>query len=317
MGEIGRAIARAVLSRPELELVAAVDPAPALSGRSLADLLDIPGLDLQVGQDLREVLPRMRGGVVLHATGSAFAHVYEQIVSVVEAGVSVVSTCEEMAFPWLKNDELAEKLDKLCESKDVAVLGTGVNPGFALDRLPAFLAQVTGPVRHVRATRVVDASTRRAALQRKIGAGMTTEAFLEAVEKGGIGHVGLAESAALVAMGCGLEVDEVEEEVDPMIAEEGSDSTAVPVRPGEVAGVHQVVRGFGDGREVVCLDLTIALGAADPRDEVELTCEPPLRLVVPGGTPGESATAWAVVNAATAITDLRGLVTVLDLPVGR
>jgi 4-hydroxy-tetrahydrodipicolinate reductase len=78
-----------------------------------------------------------------------------------------------------------------------------------------------------------------------------------------------------------------------------------------------VVRGFAEGEERVRLELTIAAGAADPHDEVELDARPPLRLRVPGGIPGDEATAWAVVNAAAPATLLRGLVTVLDLPAGR
>jgi 4-hydroxy-tetrahydrodipicolinate reductase len=84
-----------------------------------------------------------------------------------------------------------------------------------------------------------------------------------------------------------------------------------------VAGFSQTARVFADEREVVRLELVIALGAEDPRDEVELDADPPLRLIVPGGVPGDLATAAAAVNAAPAVTELRGLVTVLDLPAGR
>jgi 4-hydroxy-tetrahydrodipicolinate reductase len=199
----------------------------------------------------------------------------------------------------------------------VAVLGTGVNPGFVLDRLPALLAQMTGAVRHVRGVRVVDAARRRAALQRKIGAGLSEEAFHAAAERGILGHVGLAESAAMAAEAClGIEEYEVDEEILPLLAEEDADGV-VPVRRGQVAGLNHVARVFAEGREVVCLDLTLAIGAPDPRDEIVIDADPPLRLVVPGGIPGDAATANAVVNAVPALVELRGLVSVLDLPAGR
>ena len=231
--------------------------------------------------------------------------------------MSVVSTCEELSWPWLRSEEEADALDRLCEERNVAVLGTGVNPGFALDRLPVFLGQVTGTVRHVRALRVVDVLSRRPALVRKVGAGLTEEVFLAAAERGEVGHVGLAESAALVAAGLGLPLDEVEEELLPLLAEEDGVGTAARVRRGQVAGLQQVARVFADGREVVRLELRMALGAADPRDEVELDADPPLKLSIPGGIPGEAATVAAVLNSVMAVTELRGLVTVLDLPAGR
>ncbi|HEU4382767.1 MAG TPA: dihydrodipicolinate reductase [Anaeromyxobacteraceae bacterium] len=315
LGEVGRAIARSVLETPELRLVGAVDGAPDLAGKPLAEVLGAPCAG-RVAREPGEALRAAEGGVMLQATTSFFERARPHIEQAVRARVSVASTCEELAYPWLKHEAAADALDRLCEKNDVAVVGTGVNPGFALDRLPAFLSQVTGAVRHVHATRVVDASARRGSLQRKIGAGLTEEEFEERSERGEVGHVGLAESAALAALGCGLAVDEVEEEMEPVLATRDRDAE-VPVLEGQVAGVRQLARGFGEGREVVRLELVLAVGAEHPRDEVMLDADPPLRLHVPGGVPGDEATAWAMVHAAAALPMLRGLVTVLDLPPGR
>jgi 2,4-diaminopentanoate dehydrogenase len=316
LGEIGQSIARAALARPELRIVGAVDTNPSLGGRRLADVLGVPAPELKVASDARAAFAAARGGVVLHATGSRFDAVLPELEAAVRAGLSVVSTCEELAWPWLRHDEAAQALDRLCHDRNVAVLGTGVNPGFVLDRLPIFLANVVGAVRHVRGTRVVDAARRRAALRRKIGAGLSEEAFHEAAERGDLGHVGLAESAALCADALGLDLDEVDEEIVPLVAEEDADGPE-PLRKGQVAGLQQVARVFAGEREVVRLELTIAIGAEDPRDEVELDADPPLRLLVPGGVAGDLATANAVVSAASAVTELRGLVTVVELPTGR
>ncbi len=318
LGEIGQAIARAALARPELRLVGAVDPHPSLAGRPLSDVLGTQAPPLAVAEDLADVAAAARGGVVLHATRSRFDEALPDLQEAVGAGLHVVSTCEELAWPWLRHEEAAAALDRLCHERNVAVLGTGVNPGFVLDRLPAFLSQVTGPVRHVRGVRVVDVARRRAALRRKVGVGLDERAFHAAAEREEIGHVGLSESAALVAEGClGIDEYELDEEILPVLAEEDADGP-VPVRAGQVAGLQQEVRVFAeDGREVVRLELTIAVGAEDPRDEIALDAEPPVRVVVPGGIFGDAATAHAVVNAVPAIVELRGIVSVLDLPAGR
>ena len=310
LGEIGQAIVRAVATRADLTLVGAVDPAHA--GRSLPEVLGGPAPALEVAADPRAAFAAARGGVLLQATTSRFEEVRPDIERAVRAGLSVVSTCEELAWPWLRDEAGADALDRLCEQRNVAVLGTGVNPGFALDRLAVVLGHATGAVRHVRGLRVVNATGQRAALRRKLGAGLDEDAFHEAADRGEVGHVGLAESAALCATGLGLAVDEVDEELVPLVAEEDG-----PVRRGQVAGYSQVARVFADEREVVRLELVVALDAEDPRDEVELDADPPLRLVVPGGIPGDQGTAAAAVNAATAVLELRGLVTVLDLPAGR
>ncbi len=318
LGDIGQAIARAALARPELRIVAAVDPHPSLAGRKLADVLGVPAPDVAIAEELADALGAGRGGVLLQATQSRFEEVLADVEEAVRAGLHVVSTCEELAWPWLNHREAASGLDRLCHERNAAVLGAGVNPGFVLDRLPALLAHVTGPIRHVRGVRVVDVSRRRAALQRKVGVGLGEKAFHDGAERGEIGHVGLSESAAMVAEGCiGIEEYEVEEDILPLVAEEDAEG-AVPVRRGQIAGLQHVARVFAEGeREVVRLELTIAIGVEDPRDEVALDADPPVRVVVPGGIAGDAATAHALVNAVPALVELRGLVSVLDLPAGR
>jgi 4-hydroxy-tetrahydrodipicolinate reductase len=317
LGEIGVAIARAALLRPELRIVAAVDPAPSRAGRTLSEVLGEPAPEATIARKLADVTSLAKGGVVLAATGSRFADVLPDLEQAVRAGLHVVSTCEELAWPWLNHGDEAAALDRLCHERNVAVLGTGVNPGFVLDRLPAILAQVTGPVRHLHGVRVVDVARRRAALQRKVGVGLSEEEFHDRTERGELGHVGLAESAAMAAEACvGVDEYEVDEEILPLVAEEDAGG-AVPVRRGQVAGLHHEARVFAAGREVVRLELTLAVGAEDPRDELVLDADPPLKLVVPGGVAGDAATVHAVVNAVPALVELRGLVSVLDLPAGR
>ena len=317
LGEIGQAIARAALLRPELRLVAAVDPAPARAGRPLSALLGESAPDATIARSLREIAASAKGGVVLQATQSRFEEVLPDLEEAVRAGLHVASTCEELAWPWLNHADAAGALDRLCHEKNVAVLGTGVNPGFVLDWLPATLAQITGPVRHLHGVRVVDVSRRRSALQRKVGVGLEEREFHERVERGEIGHVGLAESAAMAAEACvGVDEYEVDEEIVPLLADEDAGGP-LPVAKGRVAGLHHEVRVFAGGREVVRLELTIAVGASDPRDELVLDADPPVRLVIPGGIAGDAASVHAVVNAVPALVELRGLVSVLDLPAGR
>ena len=318
LGDIGQAIARAALERPDLEVVGAVDPAHA--GRRLDQLLGQQAPDLTVLAEPERAFGRARGGVVLHATGSRFRTVLPQLEAAVRAGLHVVSTCEELAYPFEEtHGDEAERLAELCEAHAVAVVGTGVNPGFALDRLPALLMQVTSPARHVRARRVLDASRRRPGLQRRVGAGLSEPEFDAAWSRGEVGHVGLAESAWLVADACGFEPElvEVDEDLEALLAGEDRPDEPFPVRAGQVVGFEQVARAFVDGTERVRLELVVQFGAEDPRDEVEIDASPRVKVSIEGGLPGDEATAWAVVNAAPAVLQRQGLITVLELPAGR
>jgi 2,4-diaminopentanoate dehydrogenase len=318
LGVIGQEIARASQLSPEVELIGAVDTHPQLVGRPLSEVLGVPGLKGKVAGSLEAVVGRRQGVVLLHATGSRLEQVMDQVLDAVKLGLPVVSTCEELAFPFLKYPELAEKLERAAQKAGVAVLGTGVNPGFVMDRLVATAGQVCGPVRHVTVTRVVDARTRREALQRKVGAGLSEDEFFALVDKEQMGHVGLVESAALCALGLGMDCDDFEEEIVPVFAEEDITGGAFPVKKGRVAGIFQSAVGLEEGQERVRLELTIAVGADEPGDRIELDADPKLVLEIRGGIPGDRATAHALVNAAPRVTAAEaGLLTVLELPAGR
>lgn len=318
LGFIGQEIARAAHASPEVKLIGAVDSNPQLAGKKLGELLGNHQLSVRVAPRLSDALGKVRRAVLLHATGSRLPQVMEQLLEAAELGMSVVSTCEELSFPFLKYPELAAKLDRAAQKAGVTVLGTGVNPGFVMDRLVATAGQVCGPVRRAVATRVVDARTRREALQRKIGAGLSEDEFNALAEKDQIGHVGLLESAALCSVGLGLECDDFEEELVPVIAEEEIQGGAFPVKAGRVAGISQTAVGLEDGQERVRLELTIAVGAEDPGDRIQIDADPPIELLVKGGIAGDRATANVVVNAAPRVTAAdAGLLTVLELPSGR
>ncbi len=318
LGFIGQQIARAAEQSEELELIGAVDASPALIGKKLGSLIGSAGNGLRVVKDLETAVGKRKGVVLLHATGSQLPGVMDQLLEALKRGLSVVSTCEELAFPYLKYPELADALDRAAIKAGCCVLGTGVNPGFVLDRLVATAGQVCGPVRHASAIRVVDARTRREALQRKVGAGLTEKEFLALVEKDQLGHVGLVESAALCALGLGMDCDDFEEEISPVFAEEDITGAAFAVKKGKVAGISQTAVGLQDGQERVRLELTIAVGAEDPGDRIVIDADPRIELVIRGGVAGDQATANVVVNAAPRLSAAEpGLLTVLELPAGR
>ncbi len=315
LGAIGRLVASCVLQHPELELVGAADP--RFAGRPLSELV-AGAPDVPVAENGAAAYRKARGGVALICTGSLLEEVAPEIESAMRAGLHVVSSCEELANASFVDPELADLLDRNARRAGVGVLGTGVNPGFVLDRLPATLGAVVGEVRRVEALRVIDVATRREALQRKIGLGLTVEEFERLGEEGAVGHVGLSESCALLTDGLGIEVDEVEEELDPIVAEEAVVVGDLRVEAGRVRGLRQIAMAFDEGREVARVTLEVGLGLENPRDWFRIESDPSLEMVVPGGIPGERATAWALVNAAPRVAGAdAGLLSVLDLPAGR
>ncbi len=287
LGAIGRATARLVLKRNTLQLAGAVDP--QFAGRDLGEVL---GWRRKLNLPVRAELAGLSADAVLHCTGSHFDKVFDQLTAIARAGLHCVSSCEEGLLPSYRHPALAKRLHQLCVAHHVGFVGTGVNPGFVMDTLALVLTAPCQRVDALRIRRVVNAGTRREALQRKVGAGMSPAEFRVRVG----GHVGLTESLALVADGLGWKLDRVTEQVAPVRAARTVRTRYLTVNRGAVAGVHQVARGYRGGRAVLTLDLQMYVGAPAPRDEIEIRGDPPLHVVVAGGTPGDVATPAMLVN---------------------
>jgi hypothetical protein len=197
----------------------------------------------------------------------------------------------------------------------VALLGTGVNPGFVMDTLPSVLTAVAERVERLEVWRTVDASKRRLPLQQKIGAGLDLVEFEQRAAQGTLRHVGLEESVRLVAVALGWRVEAIDFMIEPIIAERERRSAELVAHVGQAAGVHQRAIGRVGGQERLVFDLKMLLEADEPGDEVRILGNPPLHLRLLGGIHGDVATAAIVVNAIPRIlTAPPGLRTMLDIP---
>jgi 2,4-diaminopentanoate dehydrogenase len=316
VGPIGASIVRLLRQKQAVEIVGAIDKDPAKVGRDLGELVgaeDAPW-GLAISGEPASVLEHP-ADVVVHSTSSYLNDVAGQLFECLEAGSCVVSTCEELAYPYRKHRELAAKLDEAAKESGVTLIGTGVNPGFVMDKLVLTLASCSQRVDRARATRIVDASKRRQPLQKKIGAGMSAEEFREQVTAGAVKHHGLPESVAMIADGLGLAAELITETVEPVIADEPVTTEFFQVAPGQVAGIHQIARGLAGGVETIYLELKMYVGAKEASDTIELEGEPNLRMMIPGGTPGDTTTAAIVVNLVPALLAApAGLRTARDLP---
>ncbi len=315
IGPIGAAIVRLMMEKSNIEIVGAIDIDPAKAGKDLGEVVGADRkLGVTVSGDAAAVL-RAGGDLVMHTTSSYLVDVKDQLISCAQARLNVVSTCEELSYPWRKHPELSRALDQVAVMNRIAMLGTGVNPGFAMDKLALTLATVCQKVSAVDVRRIVDAGRRRLPLQKKVGAGMTADEFRAQVAAGIIKHHGLPESAAMLADGLGLNVDRIEESIEPVMAERLVKTEFLEVPAGRVAGVHQVAHAFDAGQEKIRLELKMYVGAADPVDAVTIYGVPELSMKVLGGIHGDLATVAVAVNCIPAILEAQpGLRTSRDIP---
>jgi hypothetical protein len=316
LGPIGLATAKLVLTKPDMEIVGAVDIDKAMVGKDLGEILGTKEpLGIHVTDNAERLLSKLQADVVIHTTGSRLKRIIGQLEEILRGGKNLVSSTEELLFPVPENVALSARIDALARTMGVTVLGTGVNPGFVMDALPLTLTGVCQEVREVHIERVVDAGTRRHPLQRKIGAGMTPELFREKVAEKAMGHVGLRESLCLIADRLHFTLDEIRESVEPVLAEKPLKTDYFELKPGDVAGIRNIGEGLRGGKKIVTLDLKMYIGAQNPHDAVRIVGTPELSLRIEGGIAGDQATAAILVNSIPmVIAAAPGLVTVKDLP---
>lgn len=316
IGSIGQRTGKIAWSRENIQIVGAIDSDAAKVGQDLAELLGFANqTGIQVSNDPQAVFKDTEASIALHTTTSFVEQVYPQLESMARAGLNVVSSTEELLYPFYRHPEKSEKLDQLAKSKGVTILGTGVNPGFVMDTLALVMSSVCAKVKKIKIKRVVDASTRRLPLQKKVGAGLSADEFRTLVKQGKLGHIGLLESMLLIAYGLKWEIEKIDENIDPMIADADYQTEYLQVKKGQVAGIKHTVGGYVKGEKGLDLDLRMYIGAKEPHDSVYIEGEPNIDMIVKNGVAGDIATASILVNSIPKVLRAEpGLKTMIDIP---
>jgi hypothetical protein len=316
LGPVGQAVARAVAETAALKLVAATDPAPLLAGKDVGVILSLPRrLRVKVEPEPARMVRRLRADLAFVCTSSLLKETRPLIASLLSRKVNVLTTCEELSWPLAARLSAVRELDRLAKRKKVSLLATGVNPGFAMDVLALTLTAPCARVRRVSVTRVVDAAARKLPLQRRVGAGLNLGQFRRAVTEGTVRHVGLVESAHLIASALGWKLDRVDETLEPAIAPRDLDTEYLRIPAGGAAGIKQTVHAYRKGELAISLDLQVYVGAEAPRDHVLIDGDPPVDATIAGGIDGEGAAAAILLNSVPRVLAApSGFLSVRDLP---
>lgn len=314
MGPLGIKIAKMIDERNGVKTVAAIDINPDLKGKDLGLLCGEEASGVVISNDLAKEAVRTQADIAVLTTVSDMQRIASQIETILDLGLPIVSTCEELSYPWETTPELANKIDALAKTHGVAVLGTGVNPGFLMDAFPIFLTAVCQHVEHVRINRYQDAQFRRIPFQKKIGAGLTLEQFEEKKKEGTLRHVGLTESIQMIARRMGWQLTKTEDIIAPIVAENIIETKAMTIAAGKATGVEQIGRGYVGDEVKIELHFRAAVGEPESFDEIKISGMPDLHSRIQGGVNGDIATGAIVINAIPRVLEASpGLKTMMEI----
>jgi len=318
LGPLGIQTAKYIQDKAEVQTVAAVDINANLKGKSLKDFNSELSHEVLIQDSVINAIEELKEkpNVAIITTVSNLEKLIPQIEEVAKLQIPVISTCEELSYPWVLQPELSKRIDSICKKYNIACLGTGVNPGFLMDYLPSVLSSVCKNIEHVTIERIQDATTRRVPFQKKIGAGLDIKAFKEKQKEGTLRHVGLQESVHLVANSLGIRLDEFTEQLEPVISSNDIVTKDLKIKAGDARGVEQIANGYQNGTCKVKMHFKAAIGEERSYDRITIKGTPSFSSEIDGGINGDIATCAITINSIKSLLRApAGLHTMADIGV--
>ncbi|HAQ56280.1 MAG TPA: NADP-binding protein [Acholeplasmatales bacterium] len=325
-GAMGSGMARLILSKQGFEITGVCDRNPAYVGKSMYTILGIDRgthPDVVVKADIAEVVPPRSCDLALLCTDSFTAKAFPKIKWLLERGVDVISTAEEMAYPIAREPELSREMDRIAKENGVTVLGTGINPGVMMDLLVVMLTGVMADVASIRVSRINSLSPFGETVMEEQGVGLTVASFEEKHRNGTIaGHVGFRESSRMMADALGWKLERFEQQMAPIVTKTDRKSSYGFAAAGDVAGVDMTAQGYVDGRCAIDMrhpqQIEPKLGNVETGDYIDIHGHPNVAMAITPEIDGGIGTIAICVNMIPHVINARpGLKTMLDLPVPR
>ena len=325
-GAMGRGMADMLLSKKGVEITGVCDLHPDLVGKSIFNALESDQgnhPEVVVSNNINELLVKENCDLVLLATDSYTRKAFDKMKMILEKGINVISTAEEMAYPKAQEPELAKELDKIAKDNNVTVLGTGINPGFIMDLLVVALTGAMTDVTHIEANRVNSLSPFGPAVMEEQGVGITVDKFMKGVNDSSLaGHVGFSESVEMISDAIGIKLDKFQQQMAPIVTSVDRKSKYGEALKGNVAGVNMTGQGLVNGKVFIDMkhpqQIEPELEGTHTGDYINIKGTPEIHMAITPEIDGGIGTIAVCVNMIPHVLNSRpGLKTMIDLPVPR
>ncbi len=325
-GAMGKGMADMLVTKKGVEITGVCDLHPDLVGNSIFNVLEQKQgnhPEVLVSDDIDTLLNKENCDLVLLATDSFTKKAFPKMKMILEKGINVISTAEEMAYPKAQEPELAKELHDIAKANGVTVLGTGINPGFIMDLLVVALSGTMIDVTHVEANRVNSLSPFGPAVMEEQGVGITLDEFNHGVETATLaGHVGFSESVNMIADALGVKLDGFEQQMKPIVTTVDRKSKYGEALKGNVAGVNMTGQGLVNGEVFIDMkhpqQIEPEMEGTHTGDYINLKGTPDIHMAITPEIDGGIGTIAMCVNMIPHVLNAKpGLKTMIDLPVPR
>jgi hypothetical protein len=247
-GNVGRRSVRAIVAKPDLELVGCYAWSPDKTGRDVGELCGIDPIGVTATNDIDALLALKPDCVVYNPMWPST----DELVRVLEAGVNVVSTAAFINGKQLGAD--GDRIADACERGGATIFGTGISPGF-VELMGIATANICDRIDKITIDEGSDTTLYDSpATELPCGFGRP----IDDPELPGMAAKGTAvfgEAVAMVADALGIELDEIACEAEYAKTTEDVVMDSWTIDAGCVAGVYASWQGRVDGRTIVELNV--------------------------------------------------------------
>ncbi|MFB4311642.1 dihydrodipicolinate reductase [Actinomadura sp. GTD37] len=326
-GALGRSAIRGVLDRDDMELAGVWVHTPAKEGADAGALAGRDPIGIAATRDLDDILALDADCVVYAPTPAQdrFADL-DTICALLASGKNLISLCG-LVYPYAHGPRYVGDLEQACKRGGTSVHGSGVSGGFMADVMPLVLSRLSRRITHVYTRECSDFARHPSwrMVHGMLGFGKTEEAYQRALRPNRAAMRAMfAESLHLVAAGLGVDLDEIDVDVDYRLAGTDLVTAAGPIPRGTVAAARWTFSGLAGGRPVITVEVVHKADAARMPDEwgspgysLRVNGRPSLMLSVDEDwlTDVISAASGHALNSVPAVCAAEpGIRTYLDLP---
>jgi len=270
---------------------------------------------------IEDVVTRGSCDICVIATDSFVKKVFDKVKFVLSQGVNVITLAEEMSYPKAQHPELSKQMDEIAKENGVSVMGTGINPGLVMDLLAICLSSAMTNVESVLCRRVNSLSPFGKSVMEEQGVGITQEEFAKGSKDGTLaGHVGFAESVAMISDALGLDVDKFEQQMAPIVTTIDRESKYGMAKANHVAGVNMTGQGYCGNKLLIEMEhpqqIEPEMEGVYTGDYITLTGTPAVSMAIKPEIDGGLGTIAMCVNCIPHVINARpGLRSMIDIPV--
>lgn len=258
-GNVGRHSLRAIIGRPDLELVGVHASGPGKVGKDAAGLCDWNRPTGVLATDDIDALLALRPDCVVYTALAETRpmQALEQLATILAAGIDVVGTSFVwMAAPRYAAEWVREPLEKACAAGGSSLYINGIDPGYSGDTLVHTALTLATRVRSVTVQEIFDYGNYDDAeyTGTAMGFGISEHEELPPLFLPGVVESMWGGQVRGLADGLGITLDEVRQRTERWFTPERIDCTMMTVEPGQMAAVRFATEGVLDGEPVITLE---------------------------------------------------------------